>query len=425
METSVGETTTGTGCHVVAKRIADRWRAEYEPALAKRDQIMRDWSTDRPIGRHSEQLLANTFDVPAITKSVFGLELPSVAQTPSTVLVMMRDGGSGVGAGGVWASELTVTVAVLLRAGYTVVIGTVHGNPPTILNASTGKAYQDPAFGASVVSDGEIALARAFVDPEHEFGRLMRPENILDLSAYLPEAPLYADVAADAEAMNRYESRLAEGLEQLVARFDAVIWPGGSGGTLNQADDRSQALALAMAAAEKPQVGICNGALLFGQTINPSTNQPLVFGHHVTTHSRGDDPRVGERGNLPDKAARDGIAGGFGSWGFLTDSGGKDPFGPQNYAGVDNPIVLASVSLTNAAGSFELFHSELGTPNSVVIDGKIITARTTTDGDAAALALRYVCEARQSGPKWVTSLNRPAIDLDPNVSHRVRAGRRE
>jgi putative intracellular protease/amidase len=335
------KTTNETTFRELAKRIANRWRAEYEPALANRDQIMRDWSTDRPIGRHSEQLLANTFDSGVIAKSVFGVELPSVTKTPRTVLVMMRDGGSGVGAGGVWASELTVTVAVLVRAGYNVVIGTVHGNPPAILNASTGKAYQDPAFGGSVVSDGEIALARAFLDPDHEFGGLMRPENILDLSAYIPEAPLYSDMAKDAESMNRYEARLSEGMQQLAMRFDAVIWPGGSGGTLNQADDRSQALALAMVAADKPQVGICNGALLFSQTIDPSTNAPIVFGHHVTTHSRGDDPRVGGRGNLPDKTARDAIAGGFASWGFLTDSGGKDPFGQQNYAVIDNPIVLA------------------------------------------------------------------------------------
>lgn len=404
----------------LAASIANRWRTEYAAALANRVQVMRDWSTERPIGRHCELLLDDSFDPTPIARAVLGIDLPKTSKPPKAVLVMMRDGGGGVGAGGVWASELTATVATLVRAGYDVQVGTVRGNPPTILNASTGTSYQDPAFGAPVVSEGEIAIARAFLDPDHEFGRLMRPENIVDLSEYIPEAPLYSDMANDPSALDRYEVRVAEGVKALASRFDGVVWPGGSGGTLNQADDRSQTFALAMSAAGKPQAGICNGALLFSQTIDPATNRALIFGHHVTTHSRGDDPRVGERGNLQDSAARKQVP--TSSWGFLTDSGGVDPFGPQNYAGVDNPIVLASVSLANAAGSPELFHSELGTPNSVVADQDFITARTTTDGVMLALALRAKLEGfLDNRAVWIKSHDEQAVELAPGAWAQVRS----
>jgi hypothetical protein len=138
----------------------------------------------------------------------------------------------------------------------------------------------------------------------------------------------------------------------------------------------------------KPVMGECNGGLALAQTIDPATGRSIFSGRAVTTHSWLDEYQSG--------------------WGWTaaftqnTNTFWKNGvFDLNAYSAAEqwvqpglggNPLIDSEGLFKNAAGHAGLFFSPPGTPYSVVVDGNIVTCRTTPDGYPGILALMAIMD---------------------------------
>ena len=290
---------------------------------------------------------------------------------------------------GTWASELTLVAGVLLKAGYEVKLASEDGSPPHFLGPSLDPSFSDGAWRFSVVSPEERDLALRFLNPSSPEHRLLSPGNVFDLSE-LAKPPEIGNYLRDRSLLETYR----EGLKQTAGvanDHDALVIAGGSGAIPGLMADRGlHSLIFAFHHAGKPVMGECNGGLAIAQTLNPDTGKSILSGRAVTTHGWLDEYQSG--------------------WGWTdaftadTDQFWRDgEFDLAAYTAAErwitpgtsgNPLIDSESLFRNAAGIHGRFFSPPGSPYSVVIDGNLITCRTTPDGYPGVLGLIGVMDGR-------------------------------
>lgn len=337
----------------------------------------------RPVARAAAQLLEGCLDVEDEVKRMIGTDVDMSLPAGHKPLLLVASKF------GTWASELTLVAGVLLKAGYKVTIATEDGCPPHLLSPSIDPGFSDGAWRCSVVSPEESDLALRFLNPHSAENSLLRKEKILDLSC-LARPPQVGDYLKDRRLLDKYRQDLTKTAEFADA-YDGMIIAGGSGAIPGFMFDRGlHALIYAFHAREKPVMAECNGGLAVAQTMDPDTGRSILDGRAVTTHSWLDEFQTG--------------------WGwtqaFLQDPQQYwkgDAFDGKAYAAAEqwitpgtggNPLIDSELFFKNAAGRDGVFFSPPGSPYSVVVDGNLITCRTTPDGYPGVLALIAVMDGR-------------------------------
>jgi len=351
-------------------------RKIIEALEARFAEAASNYGGHRPVAKAAHGLLNGTLDVAAEVKRITGVDFLAVeAANHKPILLVASKFGT-------WAAELSLVAATLVRAGYAVRVATEDGSPPHLLGPSLDPAFIDGAWRGSVVSPEEQELALRFLNPSTSEHALLQQANVMDLRA-LARPPQVGDYLKDRTLLRQYR----EGLHDSVAmaeQYDAVIVAGGSGAIPGFMFDRGlQNLILAFHDLGKPVMGECNGGLALAQTVDPATGKSILYGRAVTTHSWLDEYQSG--------------------WGW-TAAFGKDTntfwhngaFDLKAYQADEawltpgiggNPLIDSEALFRNAAGPHGFFFSPPGTPYSVVVDGKLITCRTTPDGYPGVLAL--------------------------------------
>lgn len=273
---------------------------------------------------------------------------------------------------GVWASELTVVAAMLLAAGYKVVIATETGQRPHMLSVSHDPNFIDGPLGVPVVSEEEAALAKRFLNSNTAEGRLLAPNNIVNLGALI-RPPLVAEYLKDPDLTLRQFTDAMQELGRLAQSYDALVVAGGSGAVAGFAMNGGlHHLVLVFDRLKKPIVAQCNGVFALAQAIDPATGESILRGRFATTHSRSHEYRRG-------------------GWGWVR----PNPDGSETWIlpGADgNPIIDSEPLVKNALGPTGIFMSPPASPYAVAVDGHIITARTTPDGAPATAALLAILD---------------------------------
>jgi protease I len=337
----------------------------------------------RPVAKAAAGLLAGSLDVAAEVKRLTGSDLDlSRAGNHKPILLVASIFGT-------WASELTLVVGVLLKAGYRVTVATEDGSPPHLLGPSLNPDFTDGSWRASVVSAEERDLALRFLNPNSAEHPLLRKGNVFDLSQ-LARPPQVGDYLEDRTLLRKYREAL-EKTVGLANEYDGLVIAGGSGAIPGLMFDRGlQSLILAFHDLGKPVMAECNGGLAVAQTVDPDTGRSILDGRAVTTHSWLDEYQSG--------------------WGwtqaFSQDAGrfwAGGRFDLSAYSNAEqwlapgtggNPLIDSEGLFKNAAGPGGLFFSPPGSPYSVVVDGNLITCRTTPDGYPGVLALMAVMDGR-------------------------------
>jgi putative intracellular protease/amidase len=337
----------------------------------------------RPVAKAAGKLLDGTLDVASEVKRMTGVDL-DLSQPPMRKPIILVASKFGT-----WASELTLVAGVLLKAGYKVKIATEDGTPPHLLGPSLNPDFTDGAWRCSVVSPEERDLALRFLKPNSPEHALLVPENILNLSQ-LAKPPQVGDHLKDPTLIKQYKKDLTETV-RLADDYDGIIIAGGSGAIPGLMADRGlQSLILAFHDLGKPVMGECNGGLAIAQTVDPNTKKSILDGRAVTTHSWLDEYQSG--------------------WGWTqgftrdADSFWKNgKFDLAAYIAAEqwiapgtsgNPLIDSEALFKNASGENGVFFSPPGSPYSVVVDGNLITCRTTPDGYPGVLALLAILDGR-------------------------------
>jgi protease I len=358
--------------------ILDRTVDKVVNALERRFAAARRNYADgtRPVAAAARGLLDGTLDVAAEVKRMTGVDIVADRAAGHKPVLLLASKF------GVWAAELTVVAATLLKAGYAVTVGTEDGSPPHFLSPSLDPKFMDGAWRSSVVSPEERALALRFLEPSAPEHALLDPARILDLRQ-LAKPPQVGDYFKDPSLLEQYRASLNDTVA-IADRFDAIIVAGGSGAIPGFMADRGlQSLILAFHDLRKPIMGECNGGLALAQTIDPGTGKSILSGRAVTTHSWLDEYQSG--------------------WGWTAafsqsiDSFWRNGMFDQDaYAAAEtwvspgiggNPLIDSEALFSHAAGPKGVFYSPPGTPYSVVVDDNLITCRTTPDGYPGVLAL--------------------------------------
>lgn len=335
----------------------------------------------RPVAKAARGLLDGTLDVAAEVKRLTGVDLV-VAQGTKRKPVLLVASKFGT-----WAAELTLVAATLLKAGYSAKIGTEDGTPPHLLGPSLDPSFMDGAWRSSVVSREEQELAFRFLNPSASEHGLLEPANIVDLGQ-LAKPPQIGDYFKDHALLEHYRKALHDTL-RIADQYEAIVVAGGSGAIPGLIFDRGlQSLILAFHDLGKPVMGECNGGLALAQTVDPRTGKSILHGRAVTTHSWLDEYQSGWGWTAAfphdtDTYWHDGI---FDLTGYLAAESWVSP----GVAG--NPLIDSENLFKNAAGREGFFFSPPGTPYSVVVDGNLVTCRTTPDGYPGILCLMAILD---------------------------------
>jgi protease I len=363
--------------------ILDRTARKISRALESRfaDAAANYSGGTRPVAKAARALLNGTLDVAAEVKRVTDVDLREDGPEGHKPILLVASKF------GTWAAELTLVAATLLKAGYKVKIATEDGSAPHLLGPSLDPQFMDGAWRGSVVSPEEQELAFRFLDPSTKEHHLLDPSEVLDLRQ-LARPPQVGDYLKDHKLLGRYEHDLRDTVG-LADAYDAIVVAGGSGAIPGLMADRGlQSLILAFYDLHKPVMGECNGGLALAQTVDPATGRSILSGRAVTTHSWLDEYQSG--------------------WGW-TAAFAQDPdsfwkngkFDLKAYSAAEqwvapglsgNPLIDSEGLFKNAAGHSGFFFSPPGTPYSVVVDGNIVTCRTTPDGYPGILALLAIMD---------------------------------
>lgn len=338
---------------------------------------------DRPIAKAAGALLSSTLDVAEEVRRVSGVDFDSAAVSKRKPILLVASKF------GVWASELTVVAGALMQAGYRVKIASEDGTPPHLLSPSMDPSFMDGAWRCSVVSTEERDLAFRFLQPNRAEHELLLPGNVLDLSR-LAKPPQVGDYLKDRRLLEEYSTALATSLS-LANDYEAIIVAGGSGAIPGLVADRGlHMLLLAFHRLGKPIMGECNGGLALAQTIDPRTGKSILHGRAVTTHSWLDEYQSGWGWTAPftrdtDEFWHNGVF-------DLAAYGTAEAWVSPGTSG--NPLIDSEALFSSAVGPGGMFFSPPGTSYSVVVDGNLVTCRTTPDGYPGVLALMALLDGR-------------------------------
>lgn len=337
----------------------------------------------RLVAKAAERLLDGSLDVAFEINHITGIDMDM--SRPATHKPILLVGSKF----GTWASELTLVAGVLLKAGYEVKIATEDGSPPHFLGPSLDPNFSDGAWRCSVVSPEERDLALRFLDPNSSAHGLLVKGNVFDLSR-LAKPPEIGDYLQNPSLLDDYREAL-KGTTGLANDYDALIIAGGSGAIPGFMADRGlQSLILAFHDLGKPVMGECNGGLAIAQTVDPDTGKSILDGRAVTTHGWLDEYQNGW--GWTQAFAQDIYS--FwkdGHFDFAAYSSAEQWIAPGTSG---NPLIDSEGLFKNAAGQHGQFFSPPGSPYSVVVDGNLITCRTTPDGYPGVLALIAVMDGQ-------------------------------
>jgi len=368
------------------KDILDQTVATSVGALEDRfSAISADIVGVRPVAKAARGLLDGTLDVATEVKRMTGVDYDTSYPAKHKPILLAASKF------GVWASEVTLVVGTLLKAGYRVKIATEDGSPPHFLGPSLDPAFADGAWRCSVVSPEERDLALKFLNPGSPEHVLLKRENLVDLSQ-LAKPPQVGDYLKNRSLLEQYRKALRNTVE-ISDQYDAIVVAGGSGAIPGFMDDRGlQSLILAFHNLGKPIMAECNGGLAVAQTVDPRTGKSILAGRAVTTHSWLDEYQSGWGWTAAFPQSTDAFwsNGQFDLKSYQTAEKWVSP-------GIGgNPLIDSEGLFKNAAGSDGLFFSPAGSPYSVVVDENLITCRTTPDGYPGVLALMATMDGRPS-----------------------------
>lgn len=370
-EEALADTIINTAAESVIKNLQERF-----------DEAKSNLVQGRPVAAAAKRLLDGSLDIAAEVLRMTGVDMDmSGPQRHKPILLIASKFGT-------WASELTLVAGVLIKAGYEVRLGTEDGTVPHLLGPSIVNGTPDGAWRFSVVSEEERDLALHFLKPGNPENDIFIKNNIVDLGS-LEKPPQVGDYLNDPELISKYRDKLKKTMG-LAKEYDALCIAGGSGAIPGLMFDRGlHALILAFHKLNKPIMGECNGGLAILQTLDPATGLPILSGRAATTHSMLDEYQAG--------------------WGW-TQSFDKDPasfwkddgnFNLPGYCAAENwyqpgmngnPLIDSESCFRNAIGPDGVFFSPAGSPYSVVVDGNLITCRTTPDGYPGVLCLMAVMD---------------------------------
>ncbi|GAA0691319.1 DJ-1/PfpI family protein [Kitasatospora atroaurantiaca] len=255
---------------------------------------------------------------------------------------------------GYWGEELVGPVDALDAQGYRITFATPTGKRARALPPSLDADYIDPPLGRSVTTRDMARRAR-------ELDESSRLDNPLSLQDLIPERPYYSSLNHLRE-LEDYHRRLASGVGDLIAGFDALVIVGGSGPIVDLANnERLHEVVLAFAAADKPILAECYGVAVLAFARDLETRASLLWGKHVTGHPKEYDYKDGT--------------------GFI---GVNFNMGPPPY-----PLEYI---LRDATGPDGAFHGNVGKETSVIVDFPYLTARSTPDSVPAGELLVQVLE---------------------------------
>lgn len=358
---------------------ADAVVAGYQ---ARFDEARRNLSGSRPVAAAARALLDGSLDVAAEVARMIGVNIN--ADGPARRLPILLIASKY----GTWASEVTLVASTLMKAGYTVRLASEDGTAPHFLSPSLAPGFADGAWRATVVSNEERDLALRYFKPGTAENKLF--DNVFDLRT-LARPPQVGDYLNDTGLMEQYRQAIRTTMA-LALEYEAVCIAGGSGAIPGLMFDRGlHALILAFHKLGKPVMGECNGGLAILQTLDPATGSSIVAGRAVTTHSMLDEYQAGWGWTQNYPADPKAFWKPDGSYDVAAY--GKEETWYQPGLG-GNPLIDSEFAFRNAAGSDGVFFSPAGSDYSVVVDGNLITCRTTPDGYPGALCLIAILEGR-------------------------------
>lgn len=322
-------------------------------------------------------LLDGTLDVGTELKRMTGAELDESGPTARKPIMIVASKF------GTWASELTLVAAVLLKAGYRIQVATEDGSPPHFLSPSLDPSFSDGAWRCSVVSAEERDLALCFLRPGSAESDLLTSANIVDLSQ-LAKPPQVGDYLTDHSLLDEYRQALMYTTAELAAHYEAIIIAGGSGAIPGLIADRGlHSLIFAFHDVGKPVMGECNGGLALAQTLDPASGKSILSGRAVTTHGWLDEFQSGWGWTAPFAQDTDTFWHG-GEFDLTAYEAAEEWISPGT---TGNPLIDSESLFANAAGPDGIFFSPPGSLYSVVVDGNLVTCRTTPDGYPGILAV--------------------------------------
>jgi len=254
---------------------------------------------------------------------------------------------------GYWGEELVAPLEVLEAAGFKADFATPKGTKPLALPPSMDPNYVDPPLGKKVTTQ-EMADKVKKIEASD---KLDKPIN---LTEWMPGRP-YLSSSTYLDDLFAYNAGLDK-IAQDVEKYDALVIVGGSGPILDIANNkRVQDLIRQFLKDGKPVAGICYGVAAIAFTRDEITDKSIVYGRRVTGHPVVHDYNDGH--------------------GYLMVDGG--------FPGA--PYQLEYI-LKDAVGPDGQFIANIGKKTSVIVDGPIITARTTFDSTLCGQKLVEVLE---------------------------------
>jgi putative intracellular protease/amidase len=241
---------------------------------------------------------------------------------------------------GYWGEELIGPLETFEKAGYHIDFATPHGRRPHALPPSMDETYIDPPLGRSVTTPEVAAKVKAIEASD----RLDNPLSIADM---VPERPYYS-VPNLLRELEKYNNAV-DALQDKLAKYDAMLIVGGSGPTVDLANNgRVHDIILTFKKAGKPIGAECYGVACLAFARDYEARESIIKNKHVTGHCKEYDYKDGH--------------------GYL---GIDFNFGPPPY-----PLEYILRDATAPEGKYI---GNYGHEISVIVDYPFITGRSTPD----------------------------------------------
>lgn len=186
---------------------------------------------------------------------------------------------------GYWGEELLGPLETFDKAGYKIDFATPNGKKPIALPPSYDPTYVDPPLGRPVTS-AEMAEKVKAVEASD---RLDHPLSLADM---VQERPYYSAPSLLRE-LEKYNNAV-DTLQEKLAKYDAILIVGGSGPTVDLANNgRLHDIILTFKKAGKPIGAECYGVTCLAFARDYEHRQSIIKNKHVTGHCKEYDYKDG------------------------------------------------------------------------------------------------------------------------------------
>ena len=246
---------------------------------------------------------------------------------------------------GYWAEELIGPLETFDKAGYEVTFATPNGNKPYALPPSMDPNTIDPPLGKSVTSPEMAEKARALQASD----RLNNPLSIKDM---VPERPYYSSHNLIRELEDYYKG--VDKLQETLAPYDAILIVGGSGPTVDLANNgRVHDIILTFKKLNKPIGAECYGVTCLAFARDYENRESIIKNKYVTGHCKEYDYKDGH--------------------GVLKS---ENEFHDLNFGPPPYPLEYILRDATAPDGRYV---GNFGHETSVIVDYPFVTGRSTAD----------------------------------------------